>query len=650
MGGESDFKTHINKVGNLESSLLDVETSVVFGSILKNNILGKDKQEKVNSIVILAKLLDVIESSDSISDELGKILDHELMETLLAVTSFNMSIETYKAILRTCLIMASGTLFRFVNETIEDYLPLFDSLTERIDNIDIITDKLQLQDSKINFYTVNFVTDLIETALNFDYDGIIPIAERLKRVDFFRMVDLKISPDDELMTDLVVRLKVAYYRLNQFLQVTRFDLSIQYHQGMLDDLFILLDASLNEDGISATRQEYIEAGFTGNPTEYVKNNFSLLSAMELCLVLKNPIHLFKKRFHQELMLDDKKTFPLSTFIVKVVEMWINIFEDIEQYPNIHSLILKWERMIYYSMTSCLKYWQGTRCQLEDADDADKIVELIKPNIEKLEYKKTESVEECLVSASGLIDNLRGIQVQKLKRLHQQKWNNKLSQFSEHLSKEAMDFLCEQRVTQLLKGSWVYTEKYGDILLNHEKPNLSHKYYFILLSPNRAEVYYKKFSEKPTVNPSFEQMESRSIKLVDIANFQCTKLDERLNNQEKNNINTVSVRGTISYEKITFVGTDDTKLLSFVTDTDVDKYVWLDGLKMLKGMVSKGDLSAETEKQLTSLIDIRKTTQLLSLEDKEVENYITDHLDNSDDDDTYDLNELSEVTKDSYFYK
>lgn len=113
---------------------------------------------------------------------------------------------------------------------------------------------------------------------------------------------------------------------------------------------------------------------------------------------------------------------------------------------------------------------------------------------------------------------------------------------------------------------------------------------------------------------------------------------------------MSVRGTISYEKLTLVDTDDTKLLSFVTDTEVNKYVWLDGLKMLKGMVNKGDLSAETEKQLNSLIDIRRTTQLLNLEDNEVENYITDHLDNSDAEDTYDLNELSEVTKDTYFYR
>lgn len=617
---------------------------------MKGNILGKDKQEKVNSIVILAKLLDVVEHSDIISDELGRILDHELMETLLAVISFNMSIETYKAIMRTCMIVISGTLFRFVNEAIEDYLPVFDSLTEYIDSIDVITNKILLQDSKINSYTVNFVTDLIDTALNFDYDGIIPIAERLKQVDFFNIIDKTISTEDEPMTEMVVRLKIVYYRLNEFLQVTRFNLSIQSHKMLLEGFFRSLDVSLNESGTLATPEEYVEAGFTETPMEYVTSNFSILSAMELGIVLRNPIQTFKKKFHQELMLDHKIMFPLSIFINKIVEMWVNIFEDIEQFPNIHSLVLKWESMIYYSMTSCLIFWQNTKCQLDVADDIDKIVELLKPNIEKLEYKKSESVEECLVS-STLIDNLRGSQVQNLKRLHHQKWNNKLSQFNEHLSNEAMDFLCEQRVIQLLKGSWVYTEKYGEYLLNRENPKLSHKYYFILLSPNRKEIYYKKFSEKPSITPSFEQMESRSIKLSEIHRFRSTKLNEKLGATEMNKNNVVSVRGTISYEKLTLVGADDARLLSFVTDTEVNKYVWLDGLKMLKGMVNKGDLSVETERQLNYLIDIRRSTQLLNLEDKEVETYISEHADNSDEDeDTYDLNELSEVTKDTYFYK
>lgn len=616
---------------------------------MKGNILGKDKQEKVNSIVIFAKLLDVVEHSDTISDELGRMLDHELMETLLAVISYNMSIETYKAIMRTCMIIISGSLFRFVNESIEDYLPVFDSLTEYIDNIDVIVNKLQLQDSKINSYTLSFVTDLINTALNFDYDGIIPIAERLKQVDFFGIVDKTISTEDETIEELVVLLKIVYYRLNEFLQVTRFNLTIKSHKMLLEGLFSSLDMSLNESGTLATPQDYAEAGFTENPKEYVANNFSILSAIELGIVLRNPIQTFKKRFHQELMLDHKITFPLSIFINRIVEMWVSIFEDIEQYPNIHSLVLKWEKMIYYSMTSCLVFWQDAKCQLDVADDVDKIVELLKPNIEKLEYKKTESVEECL-NSSSLIDNLRGIQVQNLKRLHHQKWNNKLNQFNEHLSNEAMDFLCEQRVIQLLKGSWVYTEKYGQYLLNRESPKPSHKYYFILLSPNRKQIYYKKFSEKPSITPSFEQMESHSIKLAEILNFQSTKLNEKLGDKEKSNNNVVSVRGTISYEKLILVGANDTKLLSFVTDTEVNKYVWLDGLKMLKGMVNKGDLSVETERQLNYLIDIRRTTQLLNLEDKEVENYITEHANNSDDDDSYDLNELSEVTKDTYFYK
>ena len=104
--------------------------------------MGKDKQEKVNSIVVLAKLLDCIIGSDAISDEFVHILDHTLFQTLFSIVSANMSSETYKAILKILVIDISGTIFRDKDDSIEKYLPLYESLIEYLDVIDIITSKL----------------------------------------------------------------------------------------------------------------------------------------------------------------------------------------------------------------------------------------------------------------------------------------------------------------------------------------------------------------------------------------------------------------------------------------------------------------------------------------------------------------------------
>lgn len=636
-------------LGNTTKSHLDPETSLAYASLLKENILGKDKQEKVNSIVILAKLLDVISSGEAVSEGLVEILNHELMETLFAVISLNMSTETYKAILKTCMLLASGTLFRFINDSIDDYIALFDALTEYIDVIDIMADKFQ-QDNKITYNTISFITDLIDIALKFDYDGIIPIAKRIKRVGLFDKVNKMTSIDDDFTSEPIARLKVAYYRLNEFLHVTRFSLSIKSHQVMLNNLVESLDIYLNENGTPATAEEYISCGFSEDPKNFISSNFTILSAMELCIILRSPIPLFKKRFQQELLMNNSRTFPLTLFVNKLINMCIQIFEDIEHYPNIHSMVLEWETIIYCTMNSCLILWQNTKCQLEIESDVERIIRLLNPSIESLETDKTKSIEECFDLLSNRVENLRGDQVQRLKELHRQKWGNRLLQFNENLSKEAMDFLCEQRVIQLLKGSWVYTERYGDLLLNREASKQVSKFYFILLSPNRKMLYYKKFSDKLSKDPTFEQMETKSINLSDIVDFVTTTLREPSHEQNTNMNAVVSVRGTISYKKITLIGENNSKLLSFVTDTEVNQYVWLDGLKMLKGMVGKGDLSEETEKQLNTLIEIRRNTQLLNLEDSEIDKHITSHVSNSEEEDVYDLNELEEITNDTFVYK
>ena len=171
---------------NINKAKLDETTALSYATILKTNILGKDKQEKVNSIVVLAKLLDCIIGSDAISDEFVHILDHTLFQTLFSIVSANMSSETYKAILKILVIDISGTIFRDKDDSIEKYLPLYESLIEYLDVIDIITSKLFLQDNKITFNSIKLVTDLITKSLKFEYSGIITLAGRLKHVTFFQ--------------------------------------------------------------------------------------------------------------------------------------------------------------------------------------------------------------------------------------------------------------------------------------------------------------------------------------------------------------------------------------------------------------------------------------------------------------------------------
>lgn len=604
---------------------------------------------------MLAKLLDCILGSESVSNEFSNVLDHTVFSTLFSIVSPNMSTETYKAILKILVILISGSIFRSKTDSIENYLPLFESLIEYLDVIDIMTQKLYLQDNKITYNSIKLVTDLINKALLCKYDGIITLAGRLKHVTFFSTVGNLIETDDKSILDSISHLKLAYYSLNEYLNATTFDLSIKSHQVMLNNLFIFLEVSLNEYATPATTEEYVKAGFTDDPRNFVVENFTVLLAMDLKIFVKDPNFTFKKRFHEELMMSDhNRTFPLFLFIKKATDMWLYIFHLKREYPHIYSSILSWEIMIYYTMNNCLVLWQQTKSRLENPRDIDSIMELLQAQIGSLEEeigKGDKTIEECLDVTTKDLETLRQVQIQKIKDTHSLKWAPRLTDFDQALASEVMDFVCEQRVVQLLKGSWVYTEAYGE-QMNKISSNqgVTNKYYFIMLSPNRKYVYYKEFVEKALVNPTYEDMEERAIPLSDIVDFKASKAGLHVGElDKKQNSMLVSVKGTISHENIVLVGAKDRPLLSFYTDTQVSKYVWLDGLKMLKGMWA-GRLSDDTEKQVEALIEMRKNTQLLDLEDKAIGGELEyDYVSEEDDDDEfYDLGELVSVTEEFHY--
>lgn len=649
---------------------LDVDEVLTYCEILRSKIIAKDqengtskqdsansKQDKVNLIVVLPKLIECLIKLNLMGEynktiDFTQIFDFTLFSSLFSILSKKISNDIYKPVLDLVKILISGILFNPKNDSIDKYLPLYESIINKLDVIDIMSAKIYSQDNKITLTTIKIVNDLIVKALKFEYNGIITLAGRLKHVGIFNIIGNLIETSNTSILSAIEDLKSSYYRLNEFLNRTKFDLSIKSHRVMLDNLFAILEFNLNEYGTQATTEEYIKAGFTDNPKRFVVDNFTILLAMDLKIFLKDSNMTFKKKFHEELMMSDhNRTFPLCSFIDKCTELWIEIFHSKNMYPNIFINILSWELMIFYTMNSCLTLWQETNSKLQNIEDIEKIMLLIKDNIDLIENDLMigeKNIEECLDLSNYLM--LRTNQISNLKLKESSSWNLSLNEFNKNLSLEVMDFVCEQRVIQLLKGSWVYTESFGEVLMKQQSKKLSSsmipntsKYYFILLSPNRQYLYYKEFSEKTLVKPNYEEMEQQSIKLSDIVDFKSIKIGDQIGEEDKRkNSRLISIKGTISYEKITLLGSNGKKLLGFYTDTEVNKYVWLDGLKMLKMMIKPGQLSLETEKQLDTLVDIRRNTQLLNL------NEVTPVNDDSDDDEYYDINELVDVSDDFYY--
>lgn len=645
---------------SVSKSKLDVDLSLNYLATLKANILGKDKQEKVNSIVVLAKLLDCISVSGSevTSPQYTEILDETLFNSLFSIVSTKMSTETYKAILKIALI----TIFKgpyppdFGDNSIDIHLPLYKSLITYLDAIDVITEKLYLSDTKILLNSIKFVTELINIALRTNYDRIITIAGRLKHVKFFSTVGNLIETTDALILEAISALEKSYFNLNEYLRKTRFDLSLESHQVMLNNLFIYLDVSLNEFGTPASTEEYVKAGFTANPRKFVVDNFSILLAMDLKVFLKDPVMTFKKKFHEELMMSDhKRTFPLYLFISKCTDLWLSTFDNKEKYPHINVHILSWELMIYYSMNNALVLWQETKSHVERTEDIDGIVQMLVVNIDFLEHSLTtnDNIEDCLQAFTARTpDEIRHGQFSENKAAISSTWAPRFQEFDRILAQEVFDFVCEQRAIQLLKGSWVHTEAHADYLFKgHRKSGDGPNYYFILLSPNRKSIFYKGYDEISSLKPSFEEMESQAIDLKQIAGFKSIKIGNLVGEEDQQKISSlVSVKGTISYEKITLLDRNHKALLSFYTDSQDNKAIWLDGLKMLKGITDKRELSAETFAQIQSLVEIRKSTQLLALGDSQFGQVVmdSDEDDDDDEDDYYDLVELATVLSGFHF--
>lgn len=114
-----------------------------------------------------------------------------------------------------------------------------------------------------------------------------------------------------------------------------------------------------------------------------------------------------------------------------------------------------------------------------------------------------------------------------------------------------------------------------------------------------------------------------------------------------NENLISIKGTMSYDEIRLSDKPNKTLLSFYSDSEHSKAVWLDGLRMLKGWTKDENLSAETTQHIRPLQELRKNTQLLILEGGDFAPHAPMNTAITDDADSYDMEELVDILKDLF---
>lgn len=178
------------------------------------------------------------------------------------------------------------------------------------------------------------------------------------------------------------------------------------------------------------------------------------------------------------------------------------------------MLLQWTRIHTAGLQAFFRLWQATGAQDEDFT---KIAELVRILMEAVVGSATRTkgiaaVEDELQAYE--LQRLRDLQMELLELSYEDSWGQHLRQVRDELYNESVQFVKEQRVRCLLRGSWfplsADDDKFEPVDSNAEK-----KWRFARLSHNRRSLHYADFELREAKEPSLADL-TETIDLSDIA--------------------------------------------------------------------------------------------------------------------------------------
>lgn len=396
--------------------------------------------------------------------------------------------------------------------------------------------------------------------------------------------------------------------------------------------------------------------------EYQKlDNVNLLQALDITTFLNSKNLTFLKTFTEQLLFGSRP-FPLFYACLHICDTINDQVEKIETRTTdiVHNFTfsLNKEKLIYALMDRILKSWVESHAETEE--DMDSLLLLVSIIVERIEKSMPESSglspSEYLRLALDVIQEVdyklsRQLQLDALREAGYERWSQQVGCFDDMLSNQVRDYVHHQRLLQLQKGTWVYAENPLDPKIK------SPKVYFLVLSANQAKLLvreYAKISEKTPFteeNEIFtpseaelgdEKSETRVITISSISSFTSEKI--LFNDNTPADSHLVNVIQKNVYNKVEFHNSNRKSLLVVYFDTKEAIYTWLDGLQLVCSIRHVGGLSDGTSDQIDTLIDLRKSVQMINLTESEAKPGDLD----SDDEEYYDIEKLKEVTSNFYY--
>ncbi|QLL33519.1 hypothetical protein HG536_0E04300 [Torulaspora globosa] len=391
------------------------------------------------------------------------------------------------------------------------------------------------------------------------------------------------------------------------------------------------------------------------------NNVSLLQALNITIFLNSKNLTFLKTFAEQ-QLFGTRPFPLFYACLHVCDTTDEMIEKLEKKNTdiVHNIIfsLNEDKLMYALMDRLLKSW--VESQAESEEDLNSLLMLMPIIFERINKSIPDSSNlsprEYLRLALNVIQEVnyklaRQLQLDALTETAYEKWSKHVGYFDDMLANQVHDYLHHQRLLYLQKGTWVYAENPLDPKIK------SPKVYFMVLSANQAKLLVREYTgisertpfteENEILTPSeAEQSDEKSkTRVIPISSISFFTSERILSNDKSpTDSHLVNVIQKNVYTKVEFCNESDKSLLVVFFHTKEAIYSWLDGLQLVCCIKHRGGLSNGTTDQIDTLIDIRKSVQMMNL----TEDAISPNHSDSDDEEYYDINTLKEITSDFYY--
>lgn len=650
-----------------DSEPLPLNLSYNYVRILRTNILNKyDKQERVNSVVVLAKMVRFLPKSNDIVE----LFDESFFRELLKIGAQKPCELTGDSVFRVINSLLVGNFIETL--TPNTFFGFYAALANNLKIVEYLGPRLLSKNHDTVHLTYEFICYVFYQLPENRTDTACVILEVLRSQKIAKYLEKQLASgeyDNKVHKRLLPIFSKGVAEITKKMQRVKVDLSNPVHKKLVEQILRYIKKYSVGSAINSEQTAFEKSGFTSNPLQYITNNYTLANIYSVKLFLyHNDIEFRRSYYEQVLLTSAEKCFPLARMCFEVNNFLINELFTLfcenpvaySPYPNIQKFAYDYDTIFAVCMAVSLEFWQSAKGELTttpEDDDVQAIVGLLKAVFKyidaKLNPRTSASSELVLLMKSVSYEKAREEQLKQIFRERQQFWGKDVEAFDNRLELEVANFVKEERTLQLIKGSWFYAEdpRFTDKLMssssnsstnssNHNAngngttnniPTTRHKRvkkYYVCLSPNRQYILFKEFFTKATPFPILEKSNSKTIMLSSVKDIKVTTLNsssasfasangELLKTPVSRHINLfVNIRSRNVIQQITIYGRSNEEIVSFYTDTGDLALIWCDGLKLIlnRPITSVGSF---TKQQIEKLFDVRRAVQFTSMLDHEV---------------------------------